>query len=292
VGYLLAYVPAITRGYHDLLTAERYDEILLPSKGITECVSSLHKDIRALPTGLTARIIEGIVECPVRIVSLAEIAMRVTDDSIFDMPNDEVTEYITKSLNMPETRVRKINTFLRWHRLNIKENSEVRFDSQITIDDIPIHIIERMHAEQGSSNDWWRQVGSVLVNNDSVVIGAHNHYVPGMYSAEIDGDVRAQASKGVSMDILNAQHSEASLIAQAARAGIKVDGMDVYMTTFPCPSCAKLLAESGIKRVYFFDGYAVGDGFEVLKSMGIEIVHVTGWENNTHITTPIKYRES
>ena len=48
----------------------------------------------------------------------------------------------------------------------------------------------------------------------------------------------------------------------------------MYVTVFPCPPCAKLIAYSGIKRLYCGGGYAVLDGEEVLKSNGVEIYFV------------------
>ena len=49
---------------------------------------------------------------------------------------------------------------------------------------------------------------------------------------------------------------------------------EIYVTDFPCPPCAKLIAGAGIERVYYRQGYAVLDGADVLQAAGVEIVHV------------------
>jgi dCMP deaminase len=46
----------------------------------------------------------------------------------------------------------------------------------------------------------------------------------------------------------------------------------MYVTDFPCPPCAKLIAAAGISRLYFREGYAVLDGQDVLDAAGVEVV--------------------
>ncbi len=69
-------------------------------------------------------------------------------------------------------------------------------------------------------------------------------------------------------------HSEAGAIAEAARKGISLEGADLYVTTFPCPPCGKLIAYSGIKRVFYKNGYGVLDSERILKDKGVEIIKV------------------
>jgi dCMP deaminase len=60
----------------------------------------------------------------------------------------------------------------------------------------------------------------------------------------------------------------------AARRGISLEGKSMYVTTFPCPACGKLVAFSGIKNIYFKDGYAMLDSEDILKSQGVGIFQV------------------
>jgi dCMP deaminase len=48
----------------------------------------------------------------------------------------------------------------------------------------------------------------------------------------------------------------------------------MFVTDFPCPPCAKLIAGAGIAKLYFVEGYAVLDGQDVLEAAGVEIVQV------------------
>jgi dCMP deaminase len=128
--------------------------------------------------------------------------------------------------------------------------------------------------QAGYSSDWWRQVGAVAVR-DGVLLGvAHNEHRPSEYSPYINGDPRNDFSRGVRADLSTALHAEAALIAAAARAGTSLDGADLYVSTFPCPACARLIAEAGFRRCFFAGPYALLDGDTVLRAAQVELIWV------------------
>lgn len=52
-----------------------------------------------------------------------------------------------------------------------------------------------------------------------------------------------------------AVHAEAAAICDAARRGVSIAGTSMYVTTFPCHLCARLIVAAGIKRVIFIEPY-------------------------------------
>lgn len=46
-------------------------------------------------------------------------------------------------------------------------------------------------------------------------------------------------------------HSEANLVANAARNGIKLDGATIYITGFPCIECLRLIINTGISEIVY-----------------------------------------
>ena len=90
----------------------------------------------------------------------------------------------------------------------------------------------------------------------------------------IEGDARGLYKKGINVNYVTSAHAELNAIGQAARSGISTEGAELYVTDFPCPYCARLIAKTGIKKLYFLAGYAVIDGDEFLKEEGVEIIHV------------------
>ena len=67
-------------------------------------------------------------------------------------------------------------------------------------------------------------------------------------------------------------HAEANAIAQAARAGVSLNGGTLYVTASPCFTCFKLLASSGVTRVVFGEFYRDSNIFEFAKSQNIRLV--------------------
>jgi dCMP deaminase len=135
-------------------------------------------------------------------------------------------------------------------------------------------MIKILREEAEKSSDWWRQVGGLIVKDGSIISKTHNRHVPHEQTPYIDGDPRADFSKGVNLELSTAIHCEAFLIADAAHKGVSLLGAEMYVTTFPCPPCAKLIAYSGIKKLYYADGYGVLDGERILKNRGVDIIFV------------------
>ncbi len=126
------------------------------------------------------------------------------------------------------------------------------------------------------STNIWRRVGAVIVKDGAVILQASNQHQPLPHSNFTDGDPRNNANRGTTIETSTDMHAEARLIAQAARKGLGLKGVKMYVTTFPCPVCAKLIAHSGITTVYYVVGYAMLDGEEVLRANHVQLVRITG----------------
>ena len=50
-------------------------------------------------------------------------------------------------------------------------------------------------------------------------------------------------------------HAEANAIVQAARNGVSIDNAEIFVTASPCYNCFKLIANSGIKKIYYNEFY-------------------------------------
>lgn len=66
-------------------------------------------------------------------------------------------------------------------------------------------------------------------------------------------------------------HAEAGAISYAARSGIRLEGATLYCTHCPCIDCAKLIINTGIKRVIYDQAYRKTEGLELLRTVGITI---------------------
>ena len=66
-------------------------------------------------------------------------------------------------------------------------------------------------------------------------------------------------------------HAEANAILKVARSANSTVGATLYCTMSPCLECAKLIIQSGIKRLVYSEQYRDTSGLELLKRAGIKI---------------------
>lgn len=57
------------------------------------------------------------------------------------------------------------------------------------------------------------------------------------------------------LEFVRAVHAEMAALTEAARRGVAVHGHTLYVTTFPCHECARLIVSAGIARVYYIEPY-------------------------------------
>ena len=69
-------------------------------------------------------------------------------------------------------------------------------------------------------------------------------------------------------------HAETNAIAKLARSSDSGLGADLFVTHSPCLDCAKLIYQSGIKRVWYGAEYRSSDGPEFLRKSGVEVNQV------------------
>jgi len=70
-------------------------------------------------------------------------------------------------------------------------------------------------------------------------------------------------------------HAEANAIIQAAKNGVRIEDGELYTTASPCWSCFKLIANSGIRRIYFGEFYRDEKSIRVARQLGIELIDLS-----------------
>ena len=68
-----------------------------------------------------------------------------------------------------------------------------------------------------------------------------------------------------------ALHAEQNAIIQAAAMGHAIEGGTIYITHQPCVICAKMIINSGIKRIVVKEGYPDELSLDILKEAGLEV---------------------
>ena len=107
-----------------------------------------------------------------------------------------------------------------------------------------------------------RQVGALLVKNGAIISDGFNGTPSGFENICEDEN---NISKPYVL------HAEANAITKIARSSQNSDGATLYVTASPCIDCAKLIIQSGIRRVVYAEQYRLDDGIRLLERAGVEI---------------------
>ena len=109
-----------------------------------------------------------------------------------------------------------------------------------------------------------RKVGALLVKDRMIISDGYNGTPSGFENVcEDDGVTKPYVL-----------HAEANAITKVAKSGNSSEGATLYVTASPCLECAKLIIQSGIKRVVYRDAYRLTDGVDLLRRAGIEVEQV------------------
>lgn len=111
-----------------------------------------------------------------------------------------------------------------------------------------------------------RKVGALLVKNKMIISDGYNGTPSGFENKCEDEN---NVSKAYVL------HAEANAISKVARSHNSSDGATLYVTASPCIECAKLIIQSGIRRVIFGEEYRIMDGVELLRRANIEVELLT-----------------
>ena len=69
-------------------------------------------------------------------------------------------------------------------------------------------------------------------------------------------------------------HAEANAITKLAKSTQSSDGATLYVTLSPCLDCAKLIIQSGIRKVVYGEIYRSDAGLKLLEKAGIEVIQI------------------
>jgi dCMP deaminase len=277
---VIAYIPVLHKGYMEFLRRAMEDAaalFVLGEEFIQEFMP-LHQEIRSLKPCDARKLIigfwsdRGFGRHNVKVLTKEIVAAAVIYRRVI-LPNEEISRSFAAKYVPAESQAEFRDVFLRWDEKSVFSQTDVHYD-RISNDELDRELMQLAANEAHKSSDWWRHVGALAAVSGVVILKEHNRHVPSEHMPYIFGDPRDFVKAGERSELSTALHGEQSLIARAACEGISLKGTSIYVTTFPCPVCAKLIAYSGISKLFFASGHANLDGESVLRSQGVEIIQV------------------
>lgn len=112
------------------------------------------------------------------------------------------------------------------------------------------------------------KVGCLIVKDNSIVSFGFNGMPSGFENTceVLDKKTNKLITK---TEVL---HAESNALAKLAKTTFSSLDADLYVTLSPCIECAKLIKQSGIKRVFYKEVYRNIDGLDFLKRAKIKTI--------------------
>lgn len=107
-----------------------------------------------------------------------------------------------------------------------------------------------------------RQVGALVVKDKMIISDGYNGTPSGFENV-------CEDETGTTFPYV--LHAEANAITKLARSSNNSDRATLYVTASPCIECAKLIIQSGIRRVVYAEKYRLTDGIDLLKKAGVKV---------------------
>ena len=130
------------------------------------------------------------------------------------------------------------------------------------------------------------QVGAIIVKDNRIISIGYNGMPSGWDNVcEECCDGGGPVGAGCYHDHCNGPktkpevlHAEANAILKVAKSTNSCDQATLYLTLSPCKECAKLIHQSGIKRLVYLKKYKDTTGLNFLKKAGV-IIEQINFEN-------------
>jgi len=123
-------------------------------------------------------------------------------------------------------------------------------------------------------------VGAIVVKDDRIISIGYNGMPAGWdnncedESVELYSGYEGAIHRTVLKTKPEVLHAETNAIAKLAKSTESGNGADIFITHAPCLDCAKLIYQSGIKRVFFGEAYRDESGIKFLKASGIDVEQI------------------
>jgi dCMP deaminase len=122
-----------------------------------------------------------------------------------------------------------------------------------------------------------RKVGAIIVKDKRILTTGYNGAPKGVKNCLERGKCLREemgVPSGQRHEICRGLHAEQNAIIQAAYHGVNIQESVLYSTTQPCVQCAKMIINSGIRKIYYFVDYPDELSLELLTEAGVELIRL------------------
>ena len=111
-----------------------------------------------------------------------------------------------------------------------------------------------------------KHVGAVIVRDKTILSTGYNGSIKGLKHFDDIGH------KMVDGHCVRTTHAEANAIVQGPKNGVSINGSEIFVTASPCYNCFKLIANSGINKIYYDEFYRDDRIIKYASEANIELI--------------------
>lgn len=137
--------------------------------------------------------------------------------------------------------------------------------------------VQIMHITEEVSKlswDWTGRTGSLLFSEGKIISYSENVVVPYPGYMLQNSSLREthKTPIGEHLEYGETNHAEPACLLRSIGKEFNKEKAVLYTTKFPCPFCARIIADLGIKKVVYGAEYYNEIGYKVLKEAGVETI--------------------
>ena len=111
-----------------------------------------------------------------------------------------------------------------------------------------------------------KKVGALIVKDNMIISDGYNGTPSGFDNCCEDEDGNTH---------WYVLHAEANAILKVSKSTNSAQGATLYLTLSPCRDCAKLILQSGIKRLVYKNKYKDEGGINFLRDAGVKVEQIS-----------------
>lgn len=117
------------------------------------------------------------------------------------------------------------------------------------------------------------KVGAILVKDNQIIAEGVNSVPNGILPCTEENCLRKRLNlkSGENQELCFAVHAEQNALINALNNNVDIKGSTLYVTKQPCIICAKMLINSGIRKIIYLKAYPDQYSENLLKQAGVEI---------------------
>lgn len=202
-----------------------------------------------------------------------------------DYSNDDLVRITKEMFNAANVEYEKYNLEHDFTKQEVKllsgeiQNNLKKFtqfsDKRKLVTNLEIdqHFMKIAYQESKNST-CRRQVGAVFVKDNNIIATGYNGSPTGVKSCQEDGGCMRQKDNiksGTMQEHCKAIHAEQRAIVNVVNKGIKIEDSTLYVTTYPCSICARMLIECKLKRIVYDGNYFDQISHDMLEEANVKV---------------------